>query len=65
MADGDFTDLTRRTTSDKILHNNTVNIAKNYKYDGYQRGLVSMVQNIFDKKDFCCTCTVRDLRYAK
>ena len=65
MADGDFTDLTRRTTSDKILHNNTFNIAKNHKYDGYQRGLVSMVQKIFDKKSFCYACTVRDLRYAK
>ena len=26
------------------------NIAKNLKYDGYQRGLVSMVYKFFDKK---------------
>ena len=26
------------------------NIAKNLKYDGYQRGLASMVYKIFDKK---------------
>ena len=26
------------------------NIAKNPKYDGYQRGLVSMVYKFFDKK---------------
>ena len=27
-------------------------IAKNPKYDGYQRGLASMVYKIFDKKTF-------------
>ena len=26
------------------------NIAKNSKYDGYQRGLASMVYKVFDKK---------------
>ena len=26
------------------------NIAKNPKYDGYQKGLASMVYNFFDKK---------------
>ena len=26
------------------------NIAENLKYDGYQRGLASMVYNFFDKK---------------
>ena len=31
---------TRRTTSDKILHDKAFNIAKNPKYDGYQRGLI-------------------------
>ena len=29
----DIKDLTRRTSSDKILHGKTVNIAKNWKYD--------------------------------
>ena len=43
MAYGDFKDLTRRTTSDKILPDKELNIAKNPKYDGYQRGLASMV----------------------
>ena len=43
MAYGDFKDLTRRTTSDKVLCNKELNIAKNSKYDGYQRGLASMV----------------------
>ena len=52
MTCGDFKDLTRRTTSDKILHNKGFNIAKNPKYDGYQRGLASMVYKLFDKKNF-------------
>ena len=37
MAYGDFKDLTRRTASDKILHDKAFSIAKNLKYDGYQR----------------------------
>ena len=49
MAYGDFKDLTR-TASAKILHDKTFNIAKNPKYDGYQRGLASMVSKNFDKK---------------
>ena len=49
-AYGDFKDLTRRTASDKILRDKTFNIAKNPKYDGYQRGLASMVYKFFDKK---------------
>ena len=50
MACGDFKDLTRRTASDKILRNKVFIIAKNLKYDGYQRGLASMVYKFFDKK---------------
>ena len=50
MASGDFKDLTRRTTSDKILHKKAFNIAKNPKYDGYQRGLASTVYKFFVKK---------------
>ena len=49
MAYGDFEDLIRRTTSDKILHDKAFNIAKNLKYDGYQLGLESMVYKFFDK----------------
>ena len=41
MAYGDFKDLTRRTASDKILHDKTFNIVKNPKYDGYWRSLAS------------------------
>ena len=45
-----FKNLTRRTASDKILHDKAFSIAKNPKYDGYQRGLASMVYKFFDKK---------------
>ena len=50
MAYGDFKDLKRRTFSDKVLRDKAFNIAKNPKYDGYQRGLASMVYKFFDKK---------------
>ena len=49
MAYGDFKDLKRRTTSDKILRDKAFSIAKNPKYDGYQRGLASIVYKFFDK----------------
>ena len=45
MAYGDFKDLARWTASDKVLRDKIFNIAKNPKYDGYQRGLASMVYN--------------------
>ena len=50
MTYGDFEDLTRRTAPDKILHDKTFNISKTPKYDGYQRGLASMVYTFFDKR---------------
>ena len=50
MAYRDFKDLARRTASDKVLRDKAFNIAKNPKYDGYQRGLASMVYKFFDKK---------------
>ena len=50
MAYEDFKDLKRRTASDKVLRDKAFNTAKNSKYDGYQRGLLSMVYNFFDKK---------------
>ena len=48
MAYGDFEDLTRRTASDKILRDKASNIAKDVKYDGYQRGLASIIYNFLD-----------------
>ena len=50
MTYGYFKDLARRTASDKVLRDKAFNIAKNAKYDGYQRGLASIVYKIFDKK---------------
>ena len=50
MAYRDFKDLKRRTFSDKVLRDKAFDIAKNSKYDGYQRGLASMVYKVFDKK---------------
>ena len=50
MAYGDFKDLKRRTASDKVLRDKAFNIAKHPKYDGYQRGLASIVYKFFDKK---------------
>ena len=50
MAYGEFKDLKRKTFSDKVLRDNAFNIAKNPKYDGYQRRLASMVYMFFDKK---------------
>ena len=50
MAYGDFKDLARRTASDKVLRDKAFNIAKNPKYDGYQRVFASMFYKLFDKK---------------
>ena len=43
---GDFKDL-NRTAADKPLLDKAVNITKNSKYNGYQRGLTLMVDKIF------------------
>ena len=50
MAYGNVKDLTRRTASGKILRDKAFNVAKNPKYDGYQKGLASMAFKLFDKK---------------
>ena len=50
MAYGKSEDLVKRTQSDKILRDKAFKIASDPKYDGYQRGLASMVYNFFDKK---------------
>ena len=50
MAYASFKDLARRTASDKFLRSKVFNVARNPKYDGYQRGLASMVNKPFDKQ---------------
>ena len=42
--------MKRRTYIDKVLKDKAFAIASNPKYDGYQRGLASMVYKFFDKK---------------
>ena len=50
MAYGKYKDLEKKTQSDKVLKDKAFAIANNPKYDGYQRGLASMVYTFFDKK---------------
>ena len=50
LAHGDFQDLARRTTADKVLRVKAFKIAGDPKYDEYQRRLASMVYKFFDKK---------------
>ena len=50
MTYGKYKDLEKRTQSNKVLKVKAFEIANNPKYDGYQRGLASMVYKFFDKK---------------
>ena len=50
MAYGKSKDVDKRTQSDNVLRGKTFKVASNPKYDGYQRGLASMVYKFFDKK---------------
>ena len=50
MAYEDFKNFKKRTAADKVLRNKAFNIAKDPKYDGYQRRVASMVFKLFDKK---------------
>ena len=50
MAYGDFKDLAKGTAAEKVLRNKEFKIASDQEYDGYQRGLASMVYKFFDKK---------------
>ena len=46
----DHKDLINRTEADKVLRDKAYDIASNPEYDGYERGLASMVYKFFDKK---------------
>ena len=37
--------ISRRTASDKMFRDKAFDVTKKRKYDGYQRGLASMVYN--------------------
>ena len=49
-AYADHKDLINRTEADKDLRDRAYDISSNPEYDGYQRGLASMVYKFFDKK---------------
>ena len=49
-ANTDHKDLINRTEADIVLRDKAYDIASNPEYDGYQRGLASMVYKFFDKK---------------
>ena len=49
MAYGKSKDFVKRTQSDKVLRDNAFKIASDPNYNGYQRGLASMVHKFFDK----------------
>ena len=50
MAYGKSKYLTKRTQSDKFLRDRAFKIGSDTKYDGYQRGLASIVYKLFEKK---------------
>ena len=50
MAYGKSKYLAKITQSDKVLRDKAFKMAKDPKYDGYQRGLASMVYRFFDTK---------------
>ena len=50
MTYGKSKDLAKRTQSDKVLRDKVFKIASHPKYNGYQKGLASMVYKFFNKK---------------
>ena len=50
MAYNGFKDLEKRAQSDIVLKNKAFKIASNLKYNGYERGLASMVYKSFNSK---------------
>ena len=50
MAYDKTKDLIKITQSDKVLKDKAFKIVTNSNYDGYQKGLASMVYKFFDKK---------------
>ena len=50
MVYGKTNDLVKRSQSDKVLKDKAFKIANDPKYDGYQRGIASMIYKFFDKR---------------
>ena len=63
MAYGKSKDLVKRTESDKVLRDKAFKIASDPKYDGYQRGLASMIYKFFDKKSKGSSITTNEFNY--
>ena len=55
-------DLTKRTISNKTFKNKAYEMARNWKNDGYQRALASMVYKFFNKKTGSEMCVNEQLR---
>ena len=50
MTYGKYKDLAKKIESDKVIGDKAFKIASNPRYNGYQKGLASMVYKFFDKK---------------
>ena len=55
MVYGDFKDSATKKASDNVLRNKAFNIVINPKFDGYQRGLATIVYKFVDKKSASLT----------
>ena len=53
----------KRTQSDKFWRDKAFKIANDPKYDGYQRGLASMVYKSFDKMSSGSGITTNEFNY--
>ena len=63
MAYGKSKDFTKRTQSDNVLRDKAFEIASDQKYDGYHRGLASMVYKFFDKRSSGSSVAVTEPDY--
>ena len=50
MAYGRYKDLAKRKESDKVLRDKAFKIASSLTYNGFERGLASMIYKLSDKK---------------
>ena len=50
MAYGRYKDLAKRQESDKVLRDKAFKIASSLTYNGFERGLASMIYKLSDKK---------------
>ena len=65
MTYGDFKDLKRFAIADKAIRDKTFNIAKNPKYDEYQRAFASLFHKSFDKKTLAGTAKSEVICYEE